>query len=124
MIKEISFPLPTIFEFLKKSRKKKIISGHIGFERDTSLVEEFAKKANINEDLAKDILIIFFDEIKTFLLSAKIVSINGYGKFYVGSVNRDKFQHVKNCIDVKTNHLRPKFMTSQSLRKKLKGIYE
>jgi len=122
VIKEIRFPLPTIFDFLKKS-KKKVASCHIGFERDSSLVEEFAEKANIDEALAKDILIVFFDEIKSNLLNAKIISINGYGKFYVGSGNRDKFQHVKNFIDVKTNYLRPKFMTAKSLRKKLRNMY-
>ena len=122
MIKEIRFPLPTIFDFLKKS-KKKVAPCYVGFERDFSLVEEFAEKANIDETLAKDILIVFFDEIKNNLLNAKIVSINGYGKFYVGSGNKDKFQHVKEFIDVKTSYLRPKFMTAQSLRKKLRDMY-
>ena len=123
MIKEIRFPLPTIHEFLRKS-KKKVISDFVGFERDFSLVEEFAQEANIDEDFALNILVVFFDEIKKTMLSAKIITISNYGKFYLGAGNKDKYQKLKKFIDVKTVHLQPKFMTSKSLRKKLRDIYD
>lgn len=93
MIKEIKFPLPTIFDkkrlinskFYRRDKKRKKAKhktyDYIAFDRDYSFVEEFADICDIPVDYAETILVVFFDELKHSLLRGEEFRLINFGKF-------------------------------------------
>ena len=93
MIKEIKFPLPTIFDkkrsinnkFYRRDKKRKKAKhktyDYIAFDRDHSFVEEFAEACGIPVDYAENILVVFFDELKHSLLRGEEFRLINFGKF-------------------------------------------
>ena len=92
MIKEIEEPLETIQLYLariKASRKvkrdlgTKLTEYDVHFKEDKSLIEEFAKRCNIDNALAERIATFFFEEIKKGMLGGCVVQIYFLGKFFL-----------------------------------------
>jgi len=135
VIKEIRFPLPTIFErpvprpfvFGQKGprgkRRKPNLYDYIRFDRDPSFIHEFASLTKLPEDFAKDFLTVFFDELKHQLMLGNIVNFSRLGKFYMGGGNVDRNQKVKNEIDLRLS-VKPRFKAAISLKKLLSKIYQ
>jgi nucleoid DNA-binding protein len=137
MIKEIPFPLQSISEILNerlKPRKPRKIkerksfieklarNNYVSFERDPTFVEEFSEATGVSKEFAEEFLIVFFDEIKSFLLKGNIISFCSLGCFYIGKSNVNRFDTRESCID-NVRAVYPKFRASSFLRKLLKAIY-
>ena len=116
MIKEIEDPIETIQEYLAKKRISKKIKKQFNtnlseydvyFKEDTSLIEEFAKKCNIDYELANKIAVIFFEEIKKGMLNGCVVQIHYFGKFFINGIHFNK--KGKLVLPDKDSHFYPKF---------------
>jgi nucleoid DNA-binding protein len=100
-------------------KSKKRGYDYIRFDRDPSLVKEFAEACQLDEKMAKDILIVFFDEIKRMLLEGNVVTFSNLGKFYIGASNmQDGYVNA----EIDTKFAVPKFRASHGLRKMLSKI--
>ena len=98
MIEEIEAPLPTIQNLEARKLERQIerqklrtllAKEEVAFNRDYSLVDEFAKTNDITYSMAEAILIAFFEEIKMNLLDGKIIRVNSLGIFYLAGPRRD-----------------------------------
>ncbi len=125
MIKEIKFPLPNIKEVNSKKAIKKQNTNkydYIRFDRDPSFVTELAEMCSITEELALELLTVFFDEIKQNLLTGHIICFKDFGKLYIASSNMKMHAKIEDQIDPKRSALR--FKTFKALKKKLAAIYK
>ena len=124
MIEEIEAPLPTIQNLEARKLERQVerqklrtllAKEEVAFNRDYSLVDEFAKTNNIPYSMAEAIIIAFFEEIKTNLLDGKIIRVNSLGIFYIAGPHRD----AKNNFIIpngKKNDLVPKLKVFKYLR--------
>jgi len=128
-MKEIPFPLPDIKGNYLRKRKPKIRKidekkvDYIRFERDPSLVSELAELCKISEDLALELLTVFFDEIKQNLLTGNIVYFDAFAKIYLACSNFKKNTIVENEIRG-TRRFCPKIKISRVLKRQLAKLYK
>jgi len=126
MIKEIKNPLPTIFDIvehrrlltrLKKKTKSALGIYDVAFNSDRTLVDELAEKCGIDKSLALSFLTVFFEEIKKEMMNGGIISIAGFGKFYVNGPH--KGVSGRTIIPPENCRLMPKFKPGVTLKKRL-----
>ena len=119
MIKEIEEPLETIQEYLAKKKASKFVKKEfntklseydIYFKEDKSLVEELAKKCNIDYSIAEKICVFFFEEIKKGILDGNIIFIQNLGKFFINGPHFNK--KGKFVLPDKACRFYPKFKAS------------
>ena len=119
MLKEIEEPLETIHEFFLKRRASKSVKKEFNtnlseydvyFKEDTALVKELAEKCNIDYNIAEQICIAFFEEIKRQMIDGNIVNMFEFGKFYLNGLHKNNKGKV--VIPPKKCRCYPKFKAS------------
>ena len=127
MIKEISNPSPTIYEYVQKKRVLRRISktshgisvADANVNDDPLLVSEFAERSGISEDFARQLIVAFFEEIKKQMFDGNVVNIYGFGKFFINGPKRNENKQL--IVPSKFANLFPKFKANIALKKLLRN---